>query len=246
MNKINSSKLSGNHITALITAAGKGLRMGRKTNKQFLHIGGQPVLAWTIRAFQRVEWISEIVIVAPENRLDYVKEEIVQQYGFSRVKRIVPGGRERQDSVFAGLQALQASAEWVFIHDGVRPFIQPDLLEQVYYVARRSGAAVVGYPSRDTVKRAREGRILHTEDRREIWLVQTPQVFQFSLIYQAYLHAQKEKFYGTDDAALVERMGKEVSVVEGDYYNIKITTPEDLRIAEFLLSHYFPVNGEPD
>lgn len=220
--------------------------MGGKVNKQFLSLAGQPILAWTIRAFQRVEWIDEIVIVAPENQLNYVSEKIVRGYGFSRVKRVIAGGRERQDSVFAGLKSLQASAEWVLIHDGVRPFVSTDLLEQAYYAARRSGAAVVGYPSRDTLKRVREGRILRTEDRREIWLVQTPQVFQFSLIYRAYLQAQMDGFYGTDDAALLERMGKEVTVVEGNYYNIKITAPEDLHVAEFLLPHYFPLEGKTE
>ncbi len=227
-------------LTVIITAAGQGRRMRSSVNKQFLLLRDRPVLAWTIEAFNRIPWVESIILVVPTLWMEFVATKIVDQYGYRQVRKIVPGGEERQDSVFAGLQALEPSCRWVCIHDGVRPFLRPHLLERVFRKARETGAAIVGYPSRDTVKQTSEQRIVKTVDRTRLWLVQTPQIFSREIILAAYRKAFEQHYYGTDDASLVEFSGQTVHLVEGDWFNLKITTPEDLQVAEKILPLYFP------
>ncbi len=229
-----------NFYSAIITAAGQGKRMGSETKKQYLKIGGHSILAWTLWRFHQIEWFREIILVVPENDKSLVQEEIILKYHFKKVHKIVEGGELRQDSVYAGLSKLDPASDYVFIHDAVRPFVSNKIFEKLRKIVIKTNAVIPGYPSRDTIKRANDSIIIHTEDRKNLWLVQTPQVFQTSLIIRAYKEAQERNFYATDDAALVERMGYPVHLVEGSPYNIKITTPLDLQIAEHLLPYYFP------
>ncbi len=235
-------------IAVLITAAGHGKRLGGHTPKQFLTVANRPILAWTIQAFHQIDWIRQISLVVPDGWQESAQSEIIDRFNFTKVKQIITGGQERQDSVFAGLQALQSQCNWIIIHDGVRPFIQSSLVKKVYLAAKKFNAAVVGYPSRDTIKQTSDSQVIQTVDRSHLWLVQTPQVFKTSLITKAHQAAQRENFIATDDTQLVERLGKPVHVILGDHYNIKITTREDLEIAKQLLPIYFPehINNTTD
>ncbi len=235
-----AQKDSTETMTVIITAAGQGRRMRSSVNKQFLLLRNRPILAWTIEAFNRIPWVESIILVVPALWMEFVATKIVDQYGYRQVRKIIPGGEERQDSVFAGLKALEPSCRWVCIHDGVRPFLQQNLVERVFRKARETGAAIVGYPSRDTIKQANEQRIVKTVNRSHYWLVQTPQIFSRDIILAAYRRAFEEQFFATDDAGLVEYSGQVVHLVEGDRFNLKITTPEDLEIAEKILPLYFP------
>ncbi|MEJ2635842.1 MAG: 2-C-methyl-D-erythritol 4-phosphate cytidylyltransferase [Calditrichia bacterium] len=231
------------NMTVLITAAGRGTRFGGDINKQFTVLAGRPILAWTIEAFHRLDWIENILLVVPEDWLEFVAVDIVDKFRFEKICKIIAGGKERQDSVYAGLQALEPSCEWVMIHDGVRLFIREKTVRAVFEEALKNDAAIVGFPSRDTIKRAGDSAVTGTEDRRHLWLVQTPQVFRLSLIREAYQKAIRDRLLQTDDAGLVEHLGRSVKLVEGDYFNIKITTPEDIRAAEKLLPLYFQNPG---
>ena len=221
---------------ALITAAGRGRRMGADRPKQFMALAGRPILAHTVEVFERCRAVDGVFIIVPPEEMDPVQREIVEAYGFQKVFKVVRGGRIRQQSVWNGLKAVTSDCDIVVVHDGVRPLIDPALIEAGIEEARKTGAAIVAVPARDTIKRRAPGARLETLPREEIWLAQTPQAFQFSLLFQAHEKASRERFQGTDDACLVERLGREVALVQGDYYNLKITTPEDLPLAELWLS----------
>ncbi len=221
---------------ALITAGGKGQRMQSPTAKQFLLLGGKPILAQTIAVFEACPIVDEIFIIVPQDEMAKVQTDIVEKYQYKKVLKVVRGGRMRQQSVWNGLQAIKSDCSWVVVHDGVRPLIRPELIEAGLREARQTGAAIVAVPARDTVKRLAPGGKLQTLPREEIWLAQTPQIFDFSLLYRAHQKASQENFTGTDDASLVERLGQAVSLIPGDYGNIKITTPEDLTLAESLIN----------
>jgi 2-C-methyl-D-erythritol 4-phosphate cytidylyltransferase len=180
--------------------------------------------------------VDEILVVAPKDWLFFVAQEIIDGMGFRKVRRVVEGGPERQDSVYAGLKALEPSTEIVVIHDGVRPFVDADMIERAIAEARKTGAAIYAVRPRDTVKRGRSETVEETLAREELWLVQTPQAFRYPLILQAYENARSKGLVGTDDAALVEWLGQKVSVLEGSHWNLKITTPEDLEIARFIFA----------
>lgn len=237
--------------TAIVLAAGQGKRMNSQTAKQYLLLGDKPVLYYSLKAFQD-SIVDEIILVAGEAELGYVRSEIVEKYGFSKVCAIIPGGRERYHSVYNGLcEAFsriegQQSDHYCLIHDGARPFLTQDIIERALTCAVREKACVVGMPVKDTIKIADEnGYASITPKRSLVWMVQTPQTFYFPLIYGAYeeLIRQEESLLSqgkqiTDDAGVVELLtDTRVKMVEGSYQNIKITTPEDLKIAEtFLLS----------
>ncbi len=209
--------------------------MQSPTAKQFLLLGGKPVLAQTIAVFEACPAVDEIFVIAPQDEMAKVQTDIVEKYHYKKVLKVVQGGRRRQQSVWNGLRAIKSDCSWVVVHDGVRPLINPQLIEAGMLEARQTGAAIVAVPARDTVKRLAPGGKLQTLPREEIWLAQTPQIFEFSLLCQAHQKAIQDKFTGTDDASLVERLGHPVSLISGDYRNIKITTPEDLTIAETLI-----------
>ena len=220
---------------ALITAAGKGQRMQNQTPKQYLPLGGRPILARTIKVFEQCSAVDEIYVIVPAEQMEMVEREIVDKYEFKKVLKVVRGGKLRQQSVWNGLKAIRSECSIVVIHDGVRPFVTPKMIEQSIKAAAETGAAVVAVPSKDTVKRAAKGKKVQTLPREEIWLAQTPQAFQFALLMKAYQKANQDEITGTDDAFLVEQMGHPITLIEGNYTNIKITTPEDLAFAETLL-----------
>jgi 2-C-methyl-D-erythritol 4-phosphate cytidylyltransferase len=224
---------------AIIPAAGRGLRMGRSTPKQFVDVSGKSLLAHTLDTFSAAPFLSEILLVVPEDFLDEARE-LIQWRPCSGAEgplfSVVAGGAERQDSVYNGLCRLPSHCRWVMVHDGVRPFATLRLLEETWKAARKSGAAIAALPATDTVKRVTHGSVRQTLPREEIWLVQTPQVFQKEILLQAYEEARRKGWTGTDDASLVERLGIDVTVIQGERSNIKITTPEDLQWAEWFLS----------
>jgi len=228
------------NTTVLIPAAGMGRRMGAALNKQYLHLGGRPILARTLELFERHPAISSIFPIIPADEIDYFKKEILPDINLCKLGAIIPGGKERQDSVLNGLQQLQLigtkADSVVLIHDGVRPLLNPELISTLIDTAVIKGAAVVGVPVKDTIKEVENELIVGTPERSRLWQVQTPQAFRFELLFRAYQQAALDDFSGTDDASLVERLGAKVVMVEGDYRNIKITTPEDLLIAEVLLA----------
>ena len=221
---------------AIIPAGGSGKRMQSRLSKQYMLIEGQPLLAYTLKIFELSPDIQEIVLVAPEEDVETVRHGMVEPLGLSKVRHILPGGAQRQDSVRNGLAAVADHMDIVLIHDAVRPFVSRQLIHQAVLEAEKHGAVAVGMPMKDTVKKVdRNGWIIETLDRQVLWMTQTPQAFKRPIIQEAYRRADESRFYGTDDAALVERMGLPVKMIAASYENIKITTPEDLLLAEYLI-----------
>jgi 2-C-methyl-D-erythritol 4-phosphate cytidylyltransferase len=220
---------------AIIVGGGQGKRIKGKLPKQFLSLRGKPILVHTVEKFERCKLIDEIILVVPEDYMSYCSQAIVDKFGYGKVKKIVCGGRERQDSVYQGLKACPKGTSTVAIHDAVRPLISPNIISQSIKLCLEKKAVVVAVPPKDTIKRGEEGLVVTTLNRDKMWLIQTPQVFEYKLILDAHQKAKKEGFWGTDDSILVERLGKEVAILEGEFENIKITTAEDLAIAETLL-----------
>lgn len=222
--------------TAIVLAAGQGKRMGTKVQKQYLEISGKPVLFYSLDVFQKSELIDEVVLVVGKEQEEYCWKEIVEKYNMTKVSKIVEGGAERYNSVWHGLQEIEDG--FVFIHDGARPFVSEEILLRAYDVVQKEKACVVGMPVKDTIKIADENAFAkETPNRNYVWMVQTPQVFETALVKEAYgLLMQKETIHVTDDAMVVEQvLGKRVKLVEGSYENIKITTPEDLKVAEVFV-----------
>ena len=225
-------------ISALIPSAGLGLRMGGDTRKQYLHISEKPIAVHTLLRFQSLAEIGQIILIVPKDDIPFCERDIVSRFQLHKVKKIIAGGKERQDSVYNGLKALDGDEDIVIVHDGVRPFATASMIRESIRVASASGAAIVAIPVKDTLKSvSKEGRIERTVDRNGLWQAQTPQTFQRELLHRAYDKAMMENFYGTDDASLVERLGETVCVVRGSEFNIKITTPRDLVLAEGILRH---------
>ena len=223
--------------TAIVLAAGQGKRMHSKVQKQFLEIQGYPVLYYSLRCFQESSLIQDIILVTGEESISYCKEEIVQKYGFTKVSAVIPGGKERYDSVYAGLCECR-DCEYVLIHDGARPFVTEEILKRGLQKVKETGACVIGMPSKDTVKLSdEEGYVKETPNRKCVWTIQTPQIFSYSLIREAHDSIrQKDMSKITDDAMVVEQeTGAKVALAEGSYQNIKITTPEDMKTAEAFL-----------
>ncbi|UCG82655.1 MAG: 2-C-methyl-D-erythritol 4-phosphate cytidylyltransferase [Dehalococcoidia bacterium] len=225
--------LSGK-VGAIIVAAGTSSRMGG-IDKVFATLDGEPLLATVIAVFQNCSAIDKIVVVLARRSLGQGRK-LVKDYGWSKVIAICPGGQRRQDSVREGLQRL-TDCEWVVIHDGARPCIDTDLIERGLMAARESGAAIAGVPVKDTIKIVSRRRFIQqTPARQSLWAAQTPQVFRYDLIQEAYHHVNNE---ATDDATLVEQLGYKVEVYMGSYNNIKVTTPDDLAIAKLFIQ----ING---
>jgi 2-C-methyl-D-erythritol 4-phosphate cytidylyltransferase len=230
------TKIKGNaplKTVAVIPAAGAGVRMGGGRAKQFLDFGGRPLLAATLQVFQDCPCIDGIILVVPSGDVEDCRKSIVENYGLTRVKQVVAGGRRRQDSVRLGIEAAGPDYEMVLIHDGVRPLIGPDLVEQIVAEAWTERAVITALPAKDTVKEVTEGGwVERTYERGRVWLVQTPQVFRYADILAAHRRAESEAWdEATDDALLVERMGIPVKVIRGSEDNIKVTTPHDLEMA---------------
>lgn len=226
--------------TVLIPAAGMGRRMGMAINKQYLDLVGKPILAHTLALFDQHPQVEHIYPIIPADEIDYCQRQIIAPYRFSKIRKLVPGGVERQDSVRNGLRALVAdglaqSERIVLIHDGARPLFNSRLLPQLIEMVVAEGACIVGVPVKDTIKEVGEGFIFNSPQRQRLWQAQTPQGFRYQLIADAFAQAAAEQFLGTDDASLLERYEIPVAMLTGDYRNIKVTTPEDLVIATALL-----------
>ncbi|MDP4180158.1 MAG: 2-C-methyl-D-erythritol 4-phosphate cytidylyltransferase [Bacillota bacterium] len=222
-------------VSAVIVAAGSGTRMKMDKNKMYLEICGEPVLARTLQVFQDCELINEIILVTNSSDIFFCKQHIIDRYGFDKVGKIVAGGKERQNSVFNGLCELNENTGIALIHDGARPFVDEEILKNSINAAREYGSTGVAVPVKDTIKITdEEAFVKDTPDRRTLWAIQTPQAFKYELIYNAHKKALEEGFIGTDDAVLVERMGYRMKLIMGSYFNIKITTREDLAFAEAI------------
>ena len=229
--------MAGEKHTAIILAAGKGSRMQSDIPKQFLLLGGKPLLYYSLHTFAE-SFIDEIVLVTGAGQEAYCREEIIEKYGIPKVRAIIPGGAERYDSVRAGLEAC-GCCEYIYIHDGARPFIDAEILERARVCVREYKACAAGMPVKDTIKIVDSvGFVETTPPRSLVWQIQTPQVFSFSLIKEAYdlLYQSADRSGITDDAMVAERMlGQPVRLFYGSYRNIKITTPEDLPLGKLLL-----------
>ncbi|MNP13841.1 2-C-methyl-D-erythritol 4-phosphate cytidylyltransferase [compost metagenome] len=216
----------------VIVSAGKGSRMGTEESKQYLLLKDKPIIIHTLEVFNKLPLIKEIVLVTGLADVERVKAWI-QQYNMDKVVKVISGGSERQHSVYKGL--LEIHTDWVMVHDGVRPFVEPADIEECYQTALRVGASVLAVPVKDTIKKVDgSGIIVETPDRQSLWAIQTPQTFRVSDLLRAHQLAQNTGFVGTDDSMLVERLGIPVAVVHGGYSNIKLTTPDDLEYAEFI------------
>lgn len=258
------------HVIAIVPAAGLGKRFGPGTNKPFQNLGGKPLIIWSLETLQSVNQIEEIIPVLKMEDMEY-GQKVFEENGLSKIKRIAPGGKERQDSVYNALNIIDDKNCTVLIHDGVRPLIEKDLIENAIRellnppppLLVKGGSIslspslekggkggfkgydgiVLGVPLKDTIKEVQSSAfrvqseivVKKTLNRNVLWAIQTPQIFPYKKIFHAYNKAMKDGFYSTDDSALIERYGGKVKVVKGSYQNIKITTPEDLEIAECLL-----------
>ena len=224
-------------VVALVPAAGRGLRMGGSVPKQFLSLGGEPLVIQSLRALQAAPVVGQIILAVPPADVEYCEHEIVSRQRFTKVTKVVAGGAERQDSVRHALAQIPSDTEIVLIHDAVRPFVTLRMIAEVVAAARKEGAAIIALPMRDTVKQVRtDGMIERTVDRTPLWLAQTPQAFRRDWIETAHRKAHAEGVRATDDAFLVEWLGYSVAVVEGSGENIKVTRPEDLVIGEAILA----------
>lgn len=236
----NDNKGIKKRCTAIVLAAGSGRRMQFPQPKQFMMLGEKPLLWYSLQAVERSEIIDDCILVTGAEYISYVKTEIVERYGFRKIREITAGGSERYESVYSGLKALKEASGYVFIQDGARPFLTEEILRDTYEAVCRYGACVAAVPVKDTVKIADgEGFAVQTPNRSLVWAVQTPQVFEAGLIRQAYdmlferLEELKERGVAvTDDAMVAETMlGTRVKLVKASYENIKITTPEDRKTA---------------
>ena len=222
---------------ALVPAAGRGLRMGGSVPKQFLALGGQPLILHSLRVLQASSVIDEIILAVPQNEMEYCLKEIVAKHHFTKVTKVVPGGHERQDSVRHALEAVHDDVDVVLVHDAVRPFLTELMVEGVLKSAWAKGAAIIAFPMKDTVKQVGTDHVIErTVDRQSLWLAQTPQAFRRDWLLAAHRKAHAEGVRATDDAYLIEWAGHPVSVVEGSGENIKVTRPEDMVIGEAILA----------
>ncbi len=220
---------------AVIVAGGSGVRMNMKIRKQYIAVGGVPVLGRTVSVFDRFEHVDEIILVVPEKDISYCRDDILHALDIKTKIRLIPGGDTRQQSVFNGLKELSGD-DYVFIHDGVRPFVTITELNNVYSAAKKHGSAILALRATDTIKLMdKSGHISKTVERDLVWQAQTPQIFKIEDIKKAHINAMAEGFEGTDDASLFEFSGQSVYLVEGKESNIKITKACDLKMASYLI-----------
>lgn len=230
------------NFAAIVLSAGMGSRMKSDIPKQYMDLNGKPVIYYSLKAFEE-NGFSSIVLVCGKNDVEYCQKEIVEKYNLKSVSAVVPGGKERYHSVFEGLKAVQG-ADYVFIHDGARPMINRDMIERLKVAVVEEEAAVAGMPVKDTIKIVDDDAyVSETPERKYVWQVQTPQCFSFPIIYEAYANIIQDEEEGwtipmvTDDAMVLSYASNhEIKMIEADYRNIKITTPEDLLIAKLFLS----------
>lgn len=226
-------------VFAVIPAAGAGSRIGGKVKKQFLPLKGKPIIIHTLQRFEHCPEVDEIVVAVPESDIVEI-EALLSKYRIHKVSKAIVGGKKRQDSVYNALQRITArESDIILVHDAVRPFVDPKKISQVVKACKEFDAAVVAIQPKDTIRRSTGGGFFdQTVDRTALWLVQTPQAFKAKILLKAFEKARADKFYSTDEAALVERLGIKARIVEGTYDNIKITTPEDLELGTLILDRW--------
>lgn len=223
--------------SVVIVAAGSGKRMNLEISKQFINIHDKPILAHTIEKFESCSKIDEIILVLSKDNIDYCKDDIVYKYNFKKVSKYIIGKDERQFSVYEGIKAVSSDTDIILVHDGVRPFVKIKDIEKVISNANLNGAATLGVKTRNTIKICNSSnKVVNTPNRNFVWEIQTPQAFKRNLILEAHKSALHNNFFGTDDAMLVEALGQEITVVEGSYSNIKITTIEDIFLANAIFN----------
>jgi 2-C-methyl-D-erythritol 4-phosphate cytidylyltransferase len=217
----------------ILPAAGLGKRMGAGKNKLLLELKGIPVLIHTLKVFEEDEACKGIILaIHPQDETDFIA--LLAKYSVTKVINLVPGGEERQHSIYNALKTVNSDGI-ILVHDAARPFIQKEQIHRLTEAAEKTGAAIIAVPAKDTMKKVQDGVVVETVERSSLWAVQTPQAFRISLLQEAYEKADKDHFLGTDDSSLVERLKHPVAIVEGNYDNIKLTTPEDLFFAEAIL-----------
>lgn len=219
----------------VIPAAGKGKRMKAGRNKLLLELEGKPVIIHTLAVFETDPSCEGIVLsIDPDERFEF--EQLLLAYNIQKVYALAAGGQERQHSVYSGLKMLPPETDIVLVHDGARPFITLETIKRLVESASNTGAAIAAVPVKDTIKQAEGETVLQTVDRSNLWSVQTPQAFRMAVLVSAQQKAQEEQLLGTDESSLVERTGYPVQIVESDYDNIKLTTPEDLYFARAIIA----------
>ncbi|AIC92630.1 2-C-methyl-D-erythritol 4-phosphate cytidylyltransferase [Shouchella lehensis] len=218
---------------AIVLAAGQGKRMNAGFNKQLIKLNAIPLIVHSLRLFEQDTCCKGIILVVSEEERETM-QHLVQSFTLKKIEQIVIGGKERQDSVYAALEAMEPPTI-VLIHDGARPFVSQKVIHAVAAEAAKQGGAIAAVPVKDTIKKVTEGTVCETVQRTQLWAAQTPQGFQYDLIVNAHQQARAANALGTDDASLLERQGKRVAIVESDYLNIKLTTAEDLLFAETII-----------
>ncbi|MDP4086516.1 MAG: 2-C-methyl-D-erythritol 4-phosphate cytidylyltransferase [Bacillota bacterium] len=217
----------------IIPAAGQGKRMGVGKNKLLIELSGIPVLIHTLRVFENDEKCDGIILaIHPQDKDEFTTQ--LKKYKITKVKNVVSGGSERQHSIYNALKTVTNNGI-ILVHDAARPFIKKEHIHRLVAAAEKTGAAIIGVPAKDTMKKVKDWKVTETVERSSLWAVQTPQAFRMSILLEAYVLAEKENFLGTDDASLVERLSTPIEIVEGDYDNIKLTTLEDLFFAEAIM-----------
>lgn len=220
---------------AVIVAAGEGKRVGAGVPKQFRLLLDKPVIAWTLDSFERSNLTKEVILVVPAGWAKKVKQEVVKRYGFKKVKAVVVGGKTRQESVSFGLERVKDKDCIVCVHDGVRPFASPSLIDRTIDAAKTFGASITAVVAKDTIKYTTDdGFVWWTLDREFMWAAQTPQCFRYEILIRAIENAERERLVATDDSSLVERIGERIAIVQGGEENIKITTQLDFALAEAI------------
>ncbi|MGA1790572.1 MAG: 2-C-methyl-D-erythritol 4-phosphate cytidylyltransferase [bacterium] len=226
-------------VKVIIPAAGSGKRIGKDKPKQYISLAGLPLLVHTISRFEKSGLVDEIVLVVRKDEIAWVRENILKGNNLRKVKKVVEGGKERQDSVASAIKWLWNITEdndIIMVHDGARPFLPQNKIHECIHEAQKSGACVLGLKVTETLKMADgEGMIRSTLSSGDIWVAQTPQAFKWPLLKEAYLRAREDGFYGTDEAALVERLPHPIRIIPGVFWNIKITFPEDFQLAEQII-----------
>jgi len=237
MQVLGTMAMRNTKTVAVIPAAGAGSRMGGNRAKQFMELNGKPILALTLETFENCRSVDAVIVVVPPGDVNYCRDRIVEKFRLTKVEKVVSGGKRRQDSVRMGIEAADKDTELILIHDGVRPLITEQAIEHIIESALRHRAVISGLPSRETVKEVdQRGQVIRTCDRTRLWLIQTPQVFRYEDIREAHQRALRENWgEATDDAALIEKIGVPVRVIEGPGNNIKVTTPDDLAVVRVLL-----------
>jgi 2-C-methyl-D-erythritol 4-phosphate cytidylyltransferase len=226
-------------VVVIVPAAGAGTRIGGSVKKQFLLLRDKPIIAHTLQRFEHCSDVDEIAVAVPEQQIAEM-ESIVSRYRLHKVSMVTVGGEKRQDSVYNALRRLSLGpSDIVLVHDGVRPFVESRRITHAIKACKEYDAAVLAVQPKDTIRRSRSGNFFdQTLDRNALWLVQTPQAFKGTLLMKAFKKAKADKFYGTDEAVLVERIGVKARIVEGSYDNIKITTQEDIELGQLILERW--------